>query len=153
MTRCTMTLTFYISLSSNALYLVLIPILDRVSLKILVISITSTYRVGSWWFWSTCLSGNNDLVDRKDSSSSLSGKLNCPALRDQKVKNIFIIGIESASSIFVLYVVSQFYNTDEYALPRYQHLCSSRSFCYVLCKVYSELRWHQVLRFPPKFEE
>lgn len=61
-----------------------------------------TYRIGSWWFGSSGLACNDDLIDRQDRPRRFSSKLDGPALRDHQVEDTLVFGVESSGTVLVL---------------------------------------------------
>lgn len=61
-----------------------------------------TYRVGTGGLRTTGLSGNNNLINRKNRPGSLGGELDSPLLGYKKIENTLLHGIKGTGVVVVL---------------------------------------------------
>ena len=134
-------------------HLIFIPVLLCVSNKFEPKCGILTYRIWSWGLWSTSLSGNNDLVNRKHCPRGFSCKLDGPALRDHQIQDTLILCIKSTSVVLVLEMsVFVLRRVKSACLPRCQHQQSIHHLsCDGQCTTYSKPRWHPGPHSRPTF--
>ena len=64
---------------------------------------TKTYRVGTGGLGTTGLSGDDNLINRKNRPGSLGGELDGPLLGYEEIEDTLLHGIKGAGVVVVLY--------------------------------------------------